>query len=499
MGLHQSTRDRFIDLNGLLMGVNVLIMGLIAYGSSELWSNPYLDQKTIALGLILCLQTHLALWLERKRRDPFVLLLAFWTIFYYSFRIFTLSVLPFSSVFGRYPFDADDSNYALLYIIVANVFLYGGFLLTWPKYAQTIVADQWRAVSGGRVVILLLGGIAMTYLSGDYWTEGNVPRALNFLVLYFAPSVLVTMALAYYFLFRGSLSPRFALSIAILIVIEIAAHTLLGSRSGIVGFVQTYMLALVGVAGCIKLRRKVVIWGIALLPAVIAILVASFAISSYIRATRLHGDTVDLSGGVALATESQSQLSMIPNPEALLGAVASRAGGFDFSAEIIAHRDIYASVINFPSYGRSIVDNILTPGFDVYDQPKIANALQFVYMDWGQPSKEAVSEFYQSDQLGIYGEFYTLFGYGSLPLLFLLAYLLKRTYTGVRSPNPFIWAMKRIIVLFVFVRLIDSFGFDWIILDTLPLVAALYIYRFFFACEPVAPGKSEPPLRVLAA
>src|ERR1700680_2686886 len=98
MALHQSTRDRFIDLNCVLMGVNLLMMGLIAYGSSQLWSNPYLDQKTIALGLILCLQTHLALWLERKRRDPFVILLAFSMIFYYSFRIFTLSVLPFSSV-----------------------------------------------------------------------------------------------------------------------------------------------------------------------------------------------------------------------------------------------------------------------------------------------------------------------------------------------------------------------------------------------------------------
>jgi len=46
-------------------------------------------------------------------------LLAFWMIFCYSFRIFTLSVLPFSSVFDRYTFDADDSNYALLYITVA--------------------------------------------------------------------------------------------------------------------------------------------------------------------------------------------------------------------------------------------------------------------------------------------------------------------------------------------------------------------------------------------
>jgi hypothetical protein len=127
------------------------------------------------------------------------------------------------------------------------------------------------------------------------------------------------------------------------------------------------------------------------------------------------------------------------------------------------------------------VDNILTPGIDVYDQPKISNALHFIYMEMGQPSKERSSEDYQSDQLGVYGEFYDLFGFACLPVLFAGAYLLKHIYATLRSANPFALMMKRIVLLFVFERIIDSFGVDWTMVETIALVTAIFIYTHFFA------------------
>src|SRR5262249_27795051 len=142
--------------------------------------------------------------------------------------------------------------------------------------------------------------------------------------------------------------------------------------------------------------------------------------------------------------------------------------------------------------GRSIVDNLLTPGFDVYDQPKIANSLQFVYFGLGAPSKMEANEVYQSDQLGIYGEFYALFGYGCLPLLFLIGLLLKRTYVRLHSTNPFTLAAKRAVTLFIFMKLIDSFGIDWVLIESLPLVAAIYAYSVFFAGRRITePGSRD--------
>jgi hypothetical protein len=185
-------------------------------------------------------------------------------------------------------------------------------------------------------------------------------------------------------------------------------------------------------------------------------------------------------------------LPLAASLDLVLPPVFSRAGFFDYSAEIIAHRDTYRSVLNLGAYGRSIVDNVLTPGFDVFDQPKISNSLLFVYRDWGEPSKEVVSvmEGYQSDQLGVYGEWYGLFGYWSLPALLLGAYLLKRAYVHMKSINPFVLMMKRVVVLFVFERVLDSFGLDWTIEETIPLAVAIVIYSMFFS---IRRSKTAPP------
>jgi hypothetical protein len=436
-------RRKTIDFNSLLIGANMLVAGLLVWVSSRVRDNEYVNAETIALAILLCVQTHVVLLFERRRRDPFVILLAFEMIIYYALRIFTLALYPFSIVFDRYPYHAGDSNYALIYIIVANVFLYAGLHYAGYKNSERISADNWRAISPSRAVFLLSVTIVFAYISGGYWTADNVPRVLNFLVLFISPTITTVMAIAYYVLFRKSLSRKFALTIAILIVGEIVAHTLWGSRSAIVGFIQNWIVVVLGIAGCIKLSRRQVFMGLMLLPIALIALVVSFTISTYNRSGRDAGNSFDVGRSLELAGESRSELSG-SNLDILLPPVLSRAGFFDFSAEIIAHRDEYAGVLNLSTYAKSIVDNVLTPGFDVYDQPKISNAMRFTYEGLGTPSKERVQEEYQSDQLGIYGEFYGLFAYASLPLFFVLAFMFKRIYSRAKSPSPFVFTMKRV-------------------------------------------------------
>src|SRR5262245_33645184 len=100
---------RSVDLNTLLQIANLIVTGLVLYGYQEAKDNDYLDQQTIVLGLLLGVQTQLALLLERRQRDPFVMLLAFEMIFYYSLRVFTLTMFPFSTVFDRYWYTAADT------------------------------------------------------------------------------------------------------------------------------------------------------------------------------------------------------------------------------------------------------------------------------------------------------------------------------------------------------------------------------------------------------
>jgi hypothetical protein len=474
------------DFNSILIGANLLVMALLLLALATTEGNRNVNQETIALGLLLCLQTLAALWLERRRRDPFVILLAFTTIFYFALRIYTLTVYEFSDVFERFHYDAADSNYALVYILIANVFLYFGLYLVKIKRRQQIDPTGWEAASSTRIAILLVVAILFTYFSGGGDPDATPSRFLSFLSLFLAPNIIVLMTLSYFLLFRKTLTRRFAITIGALIAVEMILHTLTGSRSAIVVIVQNSILVGLAMSGRIKFPRRYMALSLLLLPVIVGLLVTSFAVSTYNRAVKLSGGSFDIGAALDAARQSGSGLPIAASLDLVLPQVFSRAGFFDYSAEVIAHREQYRAVINLAAYGRSIVDNVLTPGFDVYDQPKISNSLLFVYREWGEPSKLAVStmEGYQSDQLGVYGEWYALFEYWSLPLLCAGAYLLKSMYVRLNSANPFVLMMKRVVVLFVFERILDSFGVDWTIEETIPLLAAIFIYALFFAIRP---------------
>jgi hypothetical protein len=475
--------NKTVDFNSLLIGANLLVMGLLFYALAHAEPNRYVNQASILLGIVLCAQTHIALWLERRQRDPFVILLAFTMIFYYSLRIFTLTLYDFSVVFDRFPYDATDSNFALVVILSANVALYFGLYLVKIKCAQAVDAKDWEAASSTSIALLLVAAIFFAYFSGAAAIdpEAAASRLISILGMFLAPNIIVLMSLSYFFLFRRTLSRAFAATIATLIALEMIVHTLSGSRSAIAAIVQDGILVGLAMAGFIKVRRKSLLVAVALLPLLVGLLVGSFVVSTYNRAVRVVGAPFDVRTAFESAMVSAAELSVASSLDLILPPVLSRAGFFDYAAEVIAHREQYRSAINLSSYGKSIVDNILTPGFDVYDQPKISNSLHFIYGEMGQPSKERSSEDYQSDQLGVYGEFYDLFGFACLPVLVAGAYLLKRSYARLRSANPFGLMMKRIVVLFVFERMVDSYGVDWTMLETIALVTAIFIYTHLFA------------------
>ena len=483
-----------VDFNSVLMGLNLIVACLIGSAYSPAQSNDYIDQNTILLGLLLSLQTHLALQVERRRRDPFVILLALITIFYFALRLYTLALFSFSSVFERYSYGPEDSNFALVFIIIANTFLYGGLFCVRFRGNAAVDSRDWRPTASTRVVALMMTSLIYFYLSASISTPEDQSRIVTLLGIFITPPVILLMGLCYFVLFRKTLNRKAAIAIGTLILLEIAAHTLAGSRSGIATLIQNIVLALLAISGSIKFRRGYFILGCTLAPIVLALLIGTFAISTF---NRIHkeGVSVDLAQSMELAGEASTQLSTNAEWEIVLPPIFDRAGYFDFSAEIIAHADVYKDVFNLSTYAKSIIDNLLTPGFDIYDQPKLSTALRFVYQDWGTPSKELVSsfDFYHSDQFGIYGELYALFGYASLPLFFLIAFALKRLYVRLESDNPFALVMKRVVVLSVFVAIVNSYGMDWTIIEAVPFVVAIYLYKYFFRSRRLPLLQRRPP------
>jgi hypothetical protein len=488
-----------VDFGTLLILANVTIAILIVWAWLARGTNEYTDALTPVLGVLLCVQNIVALALEARRRDPFVILLAFFMTFYFALRICTLILYPFSGVFDHFEYNAGDTDYALAFIIVANLFLYAGLRVVHFNDNLAVDVGRWRASSPFRAGVLLMMAVGFGYFSSNYWTPENIPRVLNFVVLFISQHIIILMALTYFILFRRSFSLLAAIMLAVLVVAEIVLSVLFGSRSAIVTTIQSVMMVGLAIAGSIRIRASYLALGVLSLPLLILLAGASFVIATHNRVSKDTGEKFNVSRAMEFSSEGAATLQDETDMEFLLPPIFARGGFFDFAAELIAHREEYASIFQLSTYYKSIVDNLLTPGFDVYDQPRIANALEFVYQGMGDPSKEVAEEFYQSDQLEIYGEFYAMYAWASLPLFFLVAWLIKRLYVRLRARNPYALTMKRVVLLFVWVEIINSFGLDWLAYEVFPLVVAVFMWRWFFASSLPGQGRTLPERKAFTA
>jgi len=253
-----------------------------------------------------------------------------------------------------------------------------------------------------------------------------------------------------------------------------------GSRSSVVSVIEFGIIAILAVYGVIRVKKKYLFAGMLISPVFLLILFFSYTISTLNRQHVRQKHMAGISQSIDSAKKVLSNSQEVFNVGDFLPRIAGRIGFFDFSAEIIAHSEKYESVFNISYYSKSFVDNILSPGFDVFNLPRVANALIFIYRDRGKPRKSVVSDNYQSDQVGIHGELYALFGYSSLVLFFGGAVFIKKVYKQCKASNPLILALHRALILVVFFQFIRSFGIDWLILNTIVLVVSITIMQLFF-------------------
>jgi hypothetical protein len=467
-----------VDFNTILRWVNAgLVVATIA-AYMVMGANADVDADTVVLATILGVQTHLALVVEARRRDPFVVLTAFLLVVYFSTRILTLILVPWSFVLDRFPYSAADTDFALLFMVVANLFLYAGFYVVRGGDRLRVKSEGWQPRAPNRALILVVATIIFIYGKGALGLD-RLPRAIQVGFVFASQSIVLLLALTFYLLFRDRLSRTYAAVLIGLLVVEMLLHSLAGSRSAFVYSFQNVVMALLAVYGVMVVSRRLVVYSVIALPLVAVFLVISFVVSTYVRAFNA-GASVSLSSAISLVRSAQENVGREDVVQTGLPLLLSRVGYFDYSAELIAHRREYAPVITLPAYARSVVDNLLSPGFDVFDQPRISNSLRFVYAETGKPSRVASAEAYQSDQLNLYGELYILFAYASLPVFFVIAFLFKKAYLAARDADPYMVAAKRVVILMVFLLLFNSFGLDWLLTDIVPLAVSIYLYRYFF-------------------
>ena len=160
------------------------------------------------------------------------------------------------------------------------------------------------------------------------------------------------------------------------------------------------------------------------------------------------------------------------------GPAFDRIAYLDFTIDAIKNSNEYADVVSLPLEIASIVDG-LTPGFDIFNAPKIANVLSAVYLSQPDRKYRVNSESYQSDQLGVYGEYFILFyKWLSLPLFTISAYILVRIYYLNFFKNTFNSLVWRAFILSLFYQWLISYGLDWLIIYSIINYIALFFILF---------------------
>lgn len=483
----QKKRSSSVDLNTLLQIANGFVYVLIVYLFSIEGQIDRVDGVTIFLASFFAIENIGMLLYEKKRQNPFILLLVFvMTVFYFA-RIGTILYIPESaSRIGATHFNsAAELNFALIFIMLSNASMFLGFL-TGRRNGNRPTNIVWRGhhISTMRIAIIIVCCLALDNYFGiiNFVTFGLLG---SYKSLFINKEILVLFSFTVfvYYYYNTSVKVRF---IFIIIVVSITIFiSMSGSRSGILSMFIIILISNLSVSQRIRFSKKLMLICFMLIP----ISMLLFVTSTFKRQI-----------GVTTSTSIQHlylineyDLFSVEKVRYHLNTIFYRLGFLDYSTDLIVNDEKYIKIVDSEYYAKSIIDNVLSPGFDIFDIPRASHALTYARNGNAIFHKNEITG-YQSDQMGIYGEFYILFyGYPALIAFFLFAFSFQKAYGVFKNANSIRTCLYRAIVLFLFYKYLNSFGIDWFALDVVSVfLTSLLFVRYYIRKKKVV-GKLVSP------
>ena len=423
----------------------------------------------------------LVLLFSRSADCPLLIVLVYHLTFYYFLRIITLEYFDYSTVFNRFSGieNKDISDGCNIILISVLSILFGWFAA--KSLNNTKKRTELKIVPSSRIYPLISTYVASVITKIVIHETGLEMGSYFELIFTFllTPEILYIPILAYYVLtgFNNSLSLKcFLLAFVANFCFNVLAF---GVRGEIIYLIETLFFILLAAGKLKKIRFK--FW-----PMLTFIsLIAFFAYSTYVFSTLQRANINDQNRSFSEKLDDNvSNFKAIGNSY-FLSHVFARVGSFDYTVEIIANKSRYDDIFNIKYYGQSVVDNILSPGFDLFDTPRVAQSLRFNYGDAnnGIKSRQFISQpgKNHSDELTIIGETYALMGFFSSVFLFLLSFILTRIYDSINRPNFQTILLKSLILIFLS-KGFHSFGIDWLLLDAIKYLTVFGVaYSVLFA------------------
>jgi hypothetical protein len=384
--------------------------------------------------------------------------------------------------YGVDSITASDINYTLIFILLSNVSMFLGFHIGRKNNVIreniTCADDPVPKVRNSIIIISLL---ILVEFSNVISVE-KFGRLSGF-VQYIANMQII---LLFTFTFLIYHYKKISLQIRSLFVVIIVANTILIAMAG--GKGATLAVGILLVMSILAVKQRVIISkkNILLILILIPISIILFITGTSKRSAAITNKILTVE---QFYNFYDNEVYSFDAMEKSVGVIYNRIGFLDISTEIIANRQKFAEVVNAQYYIKSIIDNALTPGFDVFDTVRVSHAFKYVRLVEPIPdNKEQISLNYQADQMGIYGEYYVLFyGYPALLFFFLSAFMLQRVFHALETRNILLSCMYRAVLLGLFYNYMNSFGADWLALDIVSAIITTFLFARFY----VSNGKEK--------
>lgn len=435
-----------IDLNKLIFSINFSVFGFFVILIFQITQNSsdqlgaYINIYTLIKGVIISCVSMFFLALEKRKKNPFLIIIIGHVTLYYLLRIISLNYTDYSVNFEVFNVTDADVSYTLSVVLLLYTSLLSGFHLC--KFEEKWFATGYFI---GPVIasILLFFGFFIILFN---FILPNFPLYIN------SHNGLFCVFSAAFF--SQSLTRGNKILFFVTIAFYVISNSILGSRSAILACLELWLVFYL----LREYRTKFFVsWGVV---AASVLLAAGALLAFWVVSFWRLGESFNFSA---------DNFSRIP-----VEFLFARLGFLDFSVPLIAMRDMFIDLLGFSHYFQSII-TFLMPFVDTFDRPLTGNILQFSYRLTDEPSRKVVAEFYHSDQLGIFAEIFLQFEYWGVIMIFFVG-VIFRTVLNLRVFGQFFRRFHVAISFLCFFWFLKSFGIDWILMN----VIVLYLVGFCF-------------------
>lgn len=459
--INTSLWKRQISFYDILLVSNWGVLCLVLFGIDS--ETLYTNGLTKALSTVLCLVIHFVLKDAKKNQNPLLCIVGFELVFFYQLGIFSIGWSEISAYLEESNIQRYDLNYTLVFVICSTLLMWRAMHFNHSDVARIDDRQPSRkfkilsTIVFVSLLFLFLGNIpGLSYVQAFVLLIFNVPGLLLFLYSYLARN-------------SKALGKKSIIITVLASLLLILIKTLGGSRSG---FLVVFMLLISAllVENKASFKARYVIMGVVLAP----LMVFFYTYSSYLRKTEsTFSNTRDKIEMVSVVADNMSGDDL----KTLLIPVVGRMSYLDGTCVSIKLEDGFSSFINPIYCFKSIVDNVLTPGFDVFDTPRMSLCMRFYHNHQKNVSKTQSADMeYQSDVFTFIGEQYVMFrGWFGLIGIYLISAYLKALYVRFRRKDNY---MLMAAVVYLFSVLFNSYGMDWFLLDVVSMMISYYIVRF---------------------